>query len=208
MKADFEKGTKVCSKCKRELPISEFGKNKYEKDGLQSCCKVCKKQIQRIYYERTREVQLENKRKRKNKISNTFGRVGYKRGEHNSIKRDYELSNEELVRRNNGRVGNKTKHPCTNMQGILIWYDGKLEKLNKKDYSRALAKEYARQRICAIRGYIGKTKPSEHFLFDFDLEQMLKDNVYCMSGKNKLYITKWWDGEIRHWTVNDGIWKK
>lgn len=31
MKADFEKGTKVCSKCKRELPISEFGKNKATK---------------------------------------------------------------------------------------------------------------------------------------------------------------------------------
>lgn len=208
MKADFEKGTKVCSKCKRELPIEMFSKNKYNNDGLQSCCKVCKKQIQRIYYERTREVQLENNRKRKNKISNTFGRVGYKRGKHNSIKRDYELSNEELVRRNNGRVGNKTKHPCTNMQGILIWYDGKLEKLNRKDYSRALVKEYARQRICAIRGYIAWTQPSEHFLFDFDLEQMLKDNVYYGNVKHKKYITKWWDGEIRHWTVNDGIWKK
>lgn len=208
MKADFEKGTKVCSRCKKELPIEMFSKNKYNKDGMQSCCKVCKKQIQRIYYERTWEVQLENNRKRKNKISNTFGRVGYKRGEHNSIKRDYELSNEELVRRNNGRVGNKTKHPCTNMQGILIWYDGKLEKLNRKDYSKALAKEYARQRICAIRGYIAWTQPSEHFLFDFDLEQMLKDNVYYGNVKHKKYITKWWQGTIRHWTVNDGIWKK
>lgn len=43
---------------------------------------------------------------------------------------------------------------------------------------------------------------------DFDLEQMLKDNVYCRSGKNRKYITKWWKGEIRHWTVNDGIWKE
>lgn len=46
------------------------------------------------------------------------------------------------------------------------------------------------------------------FLFDFDLEQMLKDNVYYNYGKCKIYIEKWWDGEIRHWTVNDGIWKK
>ena len=28
MKADFEKGTKVCSRCGRELPISEFTKEK------------------------------------------------------------------------------------------------------------------------------------------------------------------------------------
>lgn len=68
--------------------------------------------------------------------------------------------------------------------------------------------EYNRQVYCAIRGYIGKIQPSEHFVFDFDLEQMLKDNVYCRSGKNRKYITKWWKGEIRHWTVNDGIWKE
>ena len=36
---------------------------------------------------------------------------------------------------------------------------------------------------------------------------MLKDNVYYDSGKNKTYIEKWLDGTIRHWTVNDGIWK-
>lgn len=50
--------------------------------------------------------------------------------------------------------------------------------------------------------------PSIHFLFDFDLEQMLKDGVYVTEGGKNKYITKWWDGEIRHWTVNDGIWKK
>jgi hypothetical protein len=37
---------------------------------------------------------------------------------------------------------------------------------------------------------------------------MLKDNVYNNSGGCRKYITKWWKGEIRHWTVNDGIWKE
>lgn len=208
MKADFEQGTKACSKCKKELPIEMFGKNKHAIDGLYCYCKVCRKQLSRIQYEKTREIRLKQSRQRKNEISNTFGRVGYKRGDHGSIKRDYELSNEELVRRNNNRVNNKTKQPCENMQGILIWYDGKLEKLNGKDYARILRTEYNRQRICAIRGYIAWTQPSEHFLFDFDLEWMLKENASCSYGKNKLNITKWWDGEIRHWTVNDGIWKK
>lgn len=23
-----------------------------------------------------------------------------------------------------------------------------------------------------------------------------------------IYITKWWEGEIRHWTVKDGVWKE
>lgn len=47
MKADFEKGTKVCSKCKRELPIEMFGKRKSESDGLQYYCKECKKNMQK-----------------------------------------------------------------------------------------------------------------------------------------------------------------
>lgn len=34
MKADFEKGTKICSKCKRELPIEMFNKDKIQKDGF------------------------------------------------------------------------------------------------------------------------------------------------------------------------------
>lgn len=43
MKADFEKGTKICSKCKKELPIDMFGKNKNAIDGLQWYCKkMCK----------------------------------------------------------------------------------------------------------------------------------------------------------------------
>lgn len=71
-----------------------------------------------------------------------------------------------------------------------------------------MIREYQRQRLCAIRGYVGKTQPFEHFLFDFDLEKMLKDNIYYLSGNRRQYITKWWKGEIRHWTVKDGIWKE
>lgn len=33
--------TKVCSKCGRELPTTEFYVNKHQKDGLQSYCKEC-----------------------------------------------------------------------------------------------------------------------------------------------------------------------
>nr|DAS64970.1 MAG TPA: Meiotic chromosome segregation protein [Caudoviricetes sp.] len=43
MKADFEKGTKVCSKCKKELPIEMFHKDKSKSDGLHHYCKECQK---------------------------------------------------------------------------------------------------------------------------------------------------------------------
>lgn len=125
MRADFEKGTKVCSMCKKELPLNMFWK-----------CKT------------------------------------------------------------------------NNAHGLMTWYDGKIDHLNSIEYNKVYKREYCRQRACAINGYEGKKQPSKHFLFDFDLEQMLKDNVYVMTGGKKKNITKWWDGEIRHWTVNDGIWKK
>ena len=37
-----EKKTKRCCKCKKELPVEEFHKNKSSKDGLNSICKKCK----------------------------------------------------------------------------------------------------------------------------------------------------------------------
>lgn len=41
MKADFEKGTKVCGKCKQELPLLYFAKDRSSKDGMYSRCKPC-----------------------------------------------------------------------------------------------------------------------------------------------------------------------
>ena len=41
MKANFEKGTKICSKCKKELPIDHFQKDKSKSDGLNTRCKDC-----------------------------------------------------------------------------------------------------------------------------------------------------------------------
>lgn len=41
--------TKICSKCGRELPLSEFNKCKCNKDGLQFWCKNCKKQHAKQY---------------------------------------------------------------------------------------------------------------------------------------------------------------
>ena len=39
MKADFEKGTKICCRCKKELPLDMFYKDKSRNDGLCCCCK-------------------------------------------------------------------------------------------------------------------------------------------------------------------------
>lgn len=206
MMADFEKGTKVCSKCEMDLPINEFYKNKCNKDGLHNQCKKCMSKNQKKYRKSTKGKEV--LKKYYDKTQNTFGRTRDERGYSKILKRDYELTEKQLQKRNNCRHKHKKyKKEITNPQGILIWYSNLLNDLPYEKYRKILVREYARQKICAIKGCIGKVQPSEHFLFDFDLEQMLKDNVYCGSRTSRKYIHKWWNGEIRHWTVNDGVWK-
>lgn len=50
--------TKICSKCKKEKPISEFGKNKAKKDGLQAECKECKSAYNKLHYQKNKETYL------------------------------------------------------------------------------------------------------------------------------------------------------
>lgn len=58
--------TKVCSKCGRELPLSEFHKKTKSKDGLQSCCKECGNKAASEYARRKKENEkarkIENER--------------------------------------------------------------------------------------------------------------------------------------------------
>lgn len=43
--------TKVCSHCGRELPVENFNKNKAKKDGLQSVCRECHKEMLAARYD-------------------------------------------------------------------------------------------------------------------------------------------------------------
>lgn len=208
MKADFEKGTKICSRCRKELPISCFYKNKSESDGLSNYCKECGRIATKQWYRKDIERSRKRSKNWSDNLKNTFQKKGHARGNSGILKRDYELTEEQLKRRDANRKFHKVNCKRINIQGVLVWYDGKLNNLSSKEYHKIMDKEYKRQKSCAVRGYVGITQPSEHFLFDFDLEQMLEDNVYDGSGKYRNYITKWWKGEIRHWTVNDGIWRE
>lgn len=42
--------TKICYSCKKDLPLSEFGKYGRSKDGLQASCKPCKREYDVAYY--------------------------------------------------------------------------------------------------------------------------------------------------------------
>ena len=49
MKADFKTGLKICSRCKRELPLSCFSKSKGRSDGLEYNCKECLSVLIKLY---------------------------------------------------------------------------------------------------------------------------------------------------------------
>lgn len=51
--------TKQCTKCKKVKPLSEFNRNKREKDGCQFWCRLCQKKYYKKYSEKA------NKRNRK-----------------------------------------------------------------------------------------------------------------------------------------------
>lgn len=99
MKADFEKGTKVCCSCKKELPLDMFYKNIRMSDRLDCYCKKCK----RIRYSASYDEWRKKYKVYNDKNKNTFGRMGRKRGNSGILKRDYELSKEQLDRRNTKR---------------------------------------------------------------------------------------------------------
>lgn len=169
------------------------------------------REYNRKWYSENSDSEIEKATERSDRNTNTFGRrTGHARGQGSMLKRDYELTPEELERRNNKRESRKGRKAKSKRKGhsILVWYDGTLEHLTESEYNKIYNRELKRQKRCAVIGSVGGVKPSEHFLFDFDLEQMLKDNAYITTGNKEKHITKWWDGEIRHWTVNDGIWKK
>lgn len=47
--------TKTCPTCKETKPVSEFGKDRSNKCGLQRQCKECKREKERKYYKDSRE---------------------------------------------------------------------------------------------------------------------------------------------------------
>lgn len=47
-----EEATKVCTTCKRTLPVVKFSRNSSNTDGLQCSCKKCKSNYMRSYWRR------------------------------------------------------------------------------------------------------------------------------------------------------------
>lgn len=57
--------TKICSTCKKELPLDFFYANKTKKDGTQTSCKECKKKYNQKHYVDNQKRYISNAKKRK-----------------------------------------------------------------------------------------------------------------------------------------------
>jgi hypothetical protein len=53
---------KHCNKCGKDKPISEFGKNKSKKDGLQTMCKECVRAYGKLHYATHKEDYINRNR--------------------------------------------------------------------------------------------------------------------------------------------------
>jgi len=61
-KTDLLKGTRVCSKCKKELEFSFFAKNNKARDGINAWCKECTNEWHRNYFHKSKEYREEKKK--------------------------------------------------------------------------------------------------------------------------------------------------
>ncbi len=128
--------TKLCKKCKQQKLITFFGKHKLHRDGLQSYCKICKKQISKKYYLLHSKIIIENVRKWYKE--HTLYRSRYMR--------KYEIKNREVIKikRHNKYIKNK--------YNVIIWSRNYIKNRAKLDINFRL-KRYLSNRIYqALRG--------------------------------------------------------
>lgn len=64
-----EKQTKMCSTCRRELPLSEFNKSAKSPDGYQYACRECQHKAQRLHYEKKKAYQEKTEATNENPLS-------------------------------------------------------------------------------------------------------------------------------------------
>ena len=78
--------TKVCTKCKRELPLTSFGKHRYSKDGHDWRCKECGRKHAKMWSVTPSGV-----------FSRIQARANYYRTHHPNLYKPMEISKEDFI---------------------------------------------------------------------------------------------------------------
>jgi hypothetical protein len=87
-------GKKVCSKCKEEKEVCEFGKKITNKDGLQSRCKECRKIETKEYFNKYPNRNKEIWEKNKNELSERYKQWSEK---NSNYFKSWRLENKEKI---------------------------------------------------------------------------------------------------------------
>jgi hypothetical protein len=110
--------TKVCSKCKEEKKVCEFGKNNQKKDGLYSSCKVCVNYRVKIYKKENPEKVKKTKQKHYLNNKEKYSKLNKKRRDENPeytviYSKLYYIKNKELL------IERSQKYYKTNKDNVL-----------------------------------------------------------------------------------------
>jgi len=89
---------KVCSKCREEKELTEFSKNKYNKDGYQYNCKTCRKKYREGNTEYMKKYRKEYREKNKEAIAEK-AKIYYEENkeDRNAYNKMYYSANKELL---------------------------------------------------------------------------------------------------------------
>lgn len=111
---------KECNKCHTEKPLTDFGKDTRNKDGLKSVCKVClaeyKKQYTKLNEEKIKTYNAQYRLENKNKIKE-YEKQRFQQNKKEILTKHkiYKLKNKERDRvKNNLQKNNYKKKRCAN----------------------------------------------------------------------------------------------
>jgi len=154
---------KKCSKCGEAKELTEFGKSKFGKGGLQSSCKSCIKEYKKEYREKNKEA-IKNYRE-KNKEATKEHREKNKEAKRKYDK-EYREENKEML------ILSTKKYREQNKEAIKNYREENKEAI--KNYSKTPKGKYSRYKVGAkTRGY------SFNLTFKEFKSYWQKDCSYC-----------------------------
>lgn len=93
---------KRCGKCKEWKPLGDFNKDKYQKDGHQSRCRICQAVKRKEHYQENREKEIEKVKRYRNERPEwvkEYNKLHYENNHEYHLKRskEYKEKNREII---------------------------------------------------------------------------------------------------------------
>ena len=172
--------TKMCSKCCKKLPRTEFYKNKNHSDGLASECKDCKNQMVKNYYKTNKTAIKSYHKKYKKSLKGKAVRKKWLKSQsgQNSIQK-YENSGKRKDQQ-------KLYKLCEKQQHYKFNYRLKKHGLTFDSYFDMLLKQKARCAICRIE----QTKLTYLFSIDHNHKTGEIRGLLCSNCNTALGLLK------------------